>query len=74
MKTIEDFLWALKASSRERHTKSLEGELLPMKAAARFFLSRDRLLAYACLLPPENGGGGGPAPPGACCCAGGRAR
>lgn len=57
-KTVEDFLWALKASSRERHTKSLEGELLPMKAAARFFLSRDRLLAYACLLPPENGGDG----------------
>lgn len=57
-KTIEDFLWAIKASSRERHTKSLEGELLPMKAAARFFLSRDRLLAYACLLPPENDGEG----------------
>ena len=57
-KTVEDFLWALKASSRERHTKSLEGELLPMKAAARFFLSRDRLLAYACLLPPENDGDG----------------
>lgn len=57
-KTVEDFLWALKASSRERHTKSLEGELLPIKAAARFFLSRDRLLAYACLLPPENDGDG----------------
>lgn len=57
-KTVEDFIWALKASCRERNRKSLEGELLPMKAAAKFFLSKDRLLAYACLLPPENDGEG----------------
>ena len=29
-----------------------------MKAKACFFLTRDRMNAYACLLPPENGGDG----------------
>lgn len=56
--TVEDFVWALKEASRARYKKALEGEMGPMKAEARFFLSRDRMCAYACLLPPENGGEG----------------
>lgn len=55
---IEDFVWALKAASRDRRKKALEGALEPMDAEPRFFLSPDRLAAYACVLPPENGGGG----------------
>ena len=54
--TIEDFVWALKEASRARYKKALEGEMKPMKAEARFFLSKDRMSAYACLLPPENDG------------------
>lgn len=54
--TIEDFVWALKEACKARRKKVLEGEWQPMKAEARFFLSRDRMCAYACLLPPENKG------------------
>lgn len=57
-KLIEDFMWALKGASRARRKKALEGDLSPMKAEAQFFLSQDRLTAYACLLPPANGGDG----------------
>ena len=57
-KTIEDFVWALKEACRSRYKKAIDGDLQPMKAEARFFLSRDRMSAYACLLPPENGGDG----------------
>lgn len=54
-KTVDDFLLALKTTCRSRYKKALD-ELQPMKAEARFFLSRDRMCAYACLLPPENHG------------------
>lgn len=57
-KIIEDFVWNLKAVCKDRRKKSLEGAMDPMNAEPRFFLSRDRLCAYACVLPPENGGGG----------------
>lgn len=57
-KIIEDFFWALKSICRDRRKKALEGTMDPMDAEPRFFLSRDRLCAYACVLPPENGGGG----------------
>lgn len=57
-KTVEEFVWALKEACRVRHKAALEGEMAPMKAEARFFLSRDRMCAYACLLPPENDGDG----------------
>ena len=53
---VDDFLWILKEACRTRHKQALEGELAPMRASPRFFLSPDRLTAYACLLPPENGG------------------
>ena len=55
-KIVDDFVWALKDACRVRRKKSLEGTMDPMKAEARFFLSKDRLTAYACLLPPENDG------------------
>lgn len=54
--TVEDFIWALKEACRDRFKKALTGEPLPIRAEARFFLSKDRMNAYACLLPPENGG------------------
>ncbi|MCI8477454.1 MAG: DUF342 domain-containing protein [Oscillospiraceae bacterium] len=57
-KTVDDFVWALKEACRDRYKKALEGEPQPMKAEARFFLSKDRMSAYACLLPPENEGDG----------------
>lgn len=57
-KTVENFVWALKEACRARYKKALDGEMLPMKAEARFFLSNDRMNAYACLLPPENDGDG----------------
>lgn len=57
-KTVENFVWDLKRSCKDRHKKALDGDLGPMKAEARFFLSPDRLCAYACVLPPENGGAG----------------
>lgn len=55
-KTIENFSWALKETCRVRYKKAADGELQPMKAAAQFFLSQDRMSAFGCLLPPENGG------------------
>lgn len=56
-KIVEDFVWALKAACKNRRKRALEGAMEPMGAEPRFFLSRDRLTAYACVLPPENGGG-----------------
>lgn len=56
VKTVDDFAWALKAACRARRKEALEGDLSPMKAEARFFLSKDRLTAFACVLPPENKG------------------
>lgn len=56
--TVESFIWALKEACRARRKKAMEGELAPMKAEPVFFLSPDRMSAYACLLPPENGGEG----------------
>lgn len=56
-KIIEDFVWNLKAVCRDRRKRALEGTMDPMDAEPRFFLSRDRLSVYACVLPPENGGG-----------------
>ena len=55
-KTIDAFIQVLKLSCKSRYKKVLEGEWQPMKAEARFFLSEDRMSAYACVLPPENDG------------------
>ncbi len=54
-KIVEDFVWALKEACRTRYKKALDDDQ-PLKAETQFFLSRDRMCAYACLLPPENGG------------------
>ncbi len=55
-KTVDAFIRVLKEASRARYKEAINGELRPMKAEARFFLSEDRMSAYACLFPPENGG------------------
>jgi len=55
--TVEDFIWILKEACRTRYKKALN-DPQPMKAEARFHLSKDRMSAYACLLPPENDGDG----------------
>lgn len=55
-KTVEDFVWAIKEERRARSKKAMEGFMEPMNAEAKFFLSQDRMMAYACLLPPENDG------------------
>ena len=55
-KTVDGFIWALKETCRTRYKTATNGELQPMKAEPRFFLSEDRMSAYACLLRPENGG------------------
>lgn len=54
--TIDNFVREIKAASRARRKISLEGLTEPKNAEAMFFLSQDRLTAYACLLPPESGG------------------
>lgn len=55
--TIENFVWALKEACRTRYKKALN-DPQAIKAEARFFLSKDRMCAYVCLLPPENDGDG----------------
>lgn len=57
-KTVADFIVALKEACKARYKKATDGELQPLKAEARFFLSKDRMSAYACVLPPENNGDG----------------
>lgn len=55
-RTVEDFAQSVKEARRARRKKALEGTMEPLNAESRFFLSQDRMAAYACLLPPENGG------------------
>lgn len=54
--TVDAFVKVLKAACKIRCKRAPGNEPQPMKAAARFFLSKDRMSAYACLLPPENNG------------------
>lgn len=56
-KVIDRFVCILKESCRARYKKALD-DPCPIKAEALFFLSQDRMSAYACLLPPENEGDG----------------
>lgn len=52
---IDDFVWALKNACRTRYKKALN-DPAPMKAETHFYLPKDRMVAYACVLPPENDG------------------
>lgn len=54
-KTVDDFVRAIKEARGLRRKRSLETSG-PLNAEPKFFLSQDRMAAYACLLPPENGG------------------
>lgn len=56
--TVDAFVSALKELCKARCKKAPGADPQPVKAAAQFFLSKDRMSAYACLLPPENGGAG----------------
>lgn len=56
--TVDAFVRTLKEICKTRCKKTPGVDPQPIKAAAQFFLSRDRMSAYACLLPPENGGDG----------------
>lgn len=53
---VDNFIRILKEAYRTRYKTALNGDLQPMRAEARFFLSKDRMSAYACLFPPENDG------------------
>ncbi|MBD5133074.1 MAG: DUF342 domain-containing protein [Clostridiales bacterium] len=56
--TVDDFVKALKDVCKARYKKAPDGDPRPLNAMAQFCLSRDRMSAYACLLPPENNGDG----------------
>lgn len=55
-KTVDAFIRTLKEAGRARYQEAINGEMRPMKAETHFFLSEDRMNAYACLFRPENGG------------------
>ncbi len=55
-RTVDAFAGFLRSEYRARYKASLDGAMEPMKAEARFFLSDNRMAAYACLFQPENGG------------------
>lgn len=55
-KPVGRFIAALKDTYKARCKKAPNGDPQPMAAKACFFLTSDRMNAYACLLPPENGG------------------
>lgn len=57
-KTVDHFIAELKGAYKARSKREPDRGLQPMKAEAHFFLTKDRMGAYACLLPPENGGDG----------------
>lgn len=56
-KTVDAFVSALKEAVKSRAKRAAADSQRPLKAEAQFFLSKDRMIACACLLPPENGGG-----------------
>ncbi|MDE6590133.1 MAG: FapA family protein [Oscillospiraceae bacterium] len=57
-KMLDDFIKALKDTYKARSKRGPGGDMQPKKAEAHFFLTQDRMNAYACLLPPENNGDG----------------
>lgn len=57
-KVLDNFVKTLKDAYKARCKKTPIGTPQPMKAAVYFLLTKDRMNAYACLLPPENGGDG----------------
>lgn len=56
--TVNNFARILMQASKARRKKAQEADQSPLKAEAYFFLAKDRLSAFACVLPPENGGDG----------------
>lgn len=56
--TVDAFVRTLKEICKARCKRAPGTEPQPIKAAPQFFLSKDRMSAFACLLPPENDGAG----------------
>lgn len=54
--TMDRFVKDLKEVCRARWKRASADGGQPLHGAARFVLTKDRMRAYACLLPPENGG------------------
>lgn len=57
-KLVDSFVKSLKDTYKARCKAAADDKAQPMKAGACFFLTKDRMNAYACLLPPENEGDG----------------
>lgn len=55
---VDSFVRGLKDTYKARSKRLPAGEAQPVKAEAHFFLTKDLMNAYACLLPPENNGDG----------------
>lgn len=55
---VDAFVRSLKHSLEARYKKAAKGEERAAEAWSRFFLSEDRMSAYACVVPPEDGGTG----------------
>lgn len=53
---VDNFVGSLKKAYKTRCKRAPDSDPQPLKTEARFFLSKDRMSAYACLLPPENNG------------------
>lgn len=56
--TVDNFVGVVKKAYKTRYQKASGSDPQPAKAEAQFFLSKDRMSAYACLLPPVNNGDG----------------
>lgn len=54
--TVDNFVGVLRKAYKARYKKAPGGDPQPIKAEAQFFLSEDRMSAYACLFPPLNNG------------------
>lgn len=53
--TVDEFLRTLKRSWETRYKKAAKGELQAIEVWSWFHLSKDRMSAYACIVPPEDG-------------------
>lgn len=53
---MDAFLKVLRYQCKNRYSRQNRNDRQPLDAEGRFFLSKDRMKAYACLLPPDRGG------------------
>ena len=55
---VDAFVRGLRDAYKARSRRLPAGEARPVKAEVHFFLTKDLMHAYACLLPPEGNGSG----------------